>query len=739
MRYTPTTIEWSQIVHVLSKQAFQAIRCVLPLPTSRTLEQRRRREILFPIGITERTFVVLKGRLDDLKYGGPVGLACDDTKLLPSLRPHYDSERECYVLLGCVGKPMVLADPEELSRVIRQGKVEKAKKIRVWTIKIPLPRVPTIVLAAMAISDEQSAEQLFQYLQRLLNGLLSRGIKVISYAADGTSVERSVQRLLTASATQYNDYTIPHPGGRPPINLHIPLVGINRQPMAMIQDSNHGRKTYRNNAFSGARVLTLGNYTAMYSQFRLGAFDADGPLYRRDVEKLDRQDDNAATRLFSGHTLHWLNTSHPDLVGATVYLFVFGELIDAYQNRFLPLVDRVEMALRAYFFMEMWEDFLSRAAYAKSKHFLSPEARDITRFLVIGLLQLVIIYRDHLGGEYPLLPWLLTTEACEHVFGACRQIVKDFTMQDFHYMVPKLHIRLREHLFLSELSDGKERASGYNHTYTDTRGLDIVALATYPSDTDIRSATDVAFSGAQNLWAALGVEVNGLGSAHTGLARMPSIRTWYDEPQDSDDEDMESAHEEEDEDELDSEEEPDMLQIEHAIAKAEAQSMDTRTEDKVNSLTYAAAALCVQRSMTMYVNPITLASRNAQAISDMAKELADTLPSVRDPDERRPFWEGDMGDIDFDRLVAIRRAHHTVQAEKGVRTRGHVDSEHTIVPPVDVASASSAAPETGSKAAIEHARQAQERRLLVKIKDVLKDVDEPVRGITTGTGRDMRW
>jgi hypothetical protein len=69
----------------------------------------------------------------------------------------------------------------------------------------------------------------------------------------------------------------------------------------------------------------------MYSHFRTIAFE-DGPLYHRDVEKLDRQDDNAATRFFLGDTLKWLSDRYPELLGLVVYLFVFGELINAYQN-----------------------------------------------------------------------------------------------------------------------------------------------------------------------------------------------------------------------------------------------------------------------------------------------------------------------------------------------------------------------------------------------------------------------
>jgi hypothetical protein len=139
-------------------------------------------------------------------------------------------------------------------------------------------------------------------------------------------------------------------------------------------------------------------------------------LQNRDVEKLDRQDDAAATCLGSADVLEWLAKHYPHLLGVIIYLFVSYELIAAYQNRRMKHLERAQLALRALFFMEMWEEFLEKAGYPKAKHFLSHEACDIIRYLIHGLLQLVVIYRDNLDSVYPLFPWLLSTEPCEHVF-----------------------------------------------------------------------------------------------------------------------------------------------------------------------------------------------------------------------------------------------------------------------------------------------------------------------------------
>jgi hypothetical protein len=68
---------------------------------------------------------------------------------------------------------------------------------------VPLPKIPTIVVAAVAIPNTLDAEQLLEFLGQILDGLLQRDVKIVSYAADGSSTERSVQHLLAQKATKF--------------------------------------------------------------------------------------------------------------------------------------------------------------------------------------------------------------------------------------------------------------------------------------------------------------------------------------------------------------------------------------------------------------------------------------------------------------------------------------------------------------------------------------------------------
>ena len=240
-------------------------------------------------------------------------------------------------------------------------------------------------MATIPIANDLDATILLTYLEQVLHGLLDQKILVISYACDGTEVERSVQKLLVAKADEKIQHTIKNPHPNCP-DTTVTIAVLRGQPICMIQDSKHALKTFQNNLFSGARLLTLGNYTAVFQHIREMAFETGSPLYRCDVDKLDHQDDNAASHLFSADVLQYLSDHHPDQVGEIVYLFLFGEFIDAYQNWSISHHEHLKLVLQARYFLDSWETFLSQSGYKKSQDFLSREAVDIAQIIIEGYI-----------------------------------------------------------------------------------------------------------------------------------------------------------------------------------------------------------------------------------------------------------------------------------------------------------------------------------------------------------------
>jgi hypothetical protein len=72
-----------------------------------------------------------------------------------------------------------------------------------FCLQPPIPKIPTIILAVIPIPEDLpvKADDLTVYTWKIITGLLALNIPVISYATDGGTVERSVQRKVEALAT----------------------------------------------------------------------------------------------------------------------------------------------------------------------------------------------------------------------------------------------------------------------------------------------------------------------------------------------------------------------------------------------------------------------------------------------------------------------------------------------------------------------------------------------------------
>ncbi|KAJ7832421.1 hypothetical protein B0H14DRAFT_3712239 [Mycena olivaceomarginata] len=435
---SPLMMELSHTINMISPAAYEALKTFMPLPEARTLKRQQARRPKFPVDIRPRTFTMAKDHLASLNYNGPTALCVDDSELEAAIRPWYDEDREAWCALGAAGDPMILADPRSISR---------GHQVRPYRSSVK----------AKAITDKLDVDELFGISWTILCGLLEEGIMVCSYACDGTTTERDVQHRLDLKTDHYTtSFT--------PFTTLAPL-------MAILQDDLHLLKTIRNNAYSGARLLVFPNSVVMFSQIRDIALQK-GPLYQRDVLKLDRQDDNAAARLFSAATLEWLTDStcvNMDNIGLIVYLFVFGELVDAFQNRRILHIERVRMVLRAYFFLDLWERFLNVANYPTHKYFLSRESVDAIRIIIKGFFQILLIHRDHLPQRFALFLNLLGTALYRH-------------------------------------------------------GVDLAALSVFPSDLEITEASKLAWSDASDLFTLLGASPSELDGSST---RLPPISQWY--------------------------------------------------------------------------------------------------------------------------------------------------------------------------------------------------------------------
>ena len=173
----------------------------------------------------------------------------------------------------------------------------------------------------MPTKGDESAEQIFNILQTVLDFAHQSNINILSIGADGARSEFNAQTQIMNSASTYFTFDDPF------YNVHLKVPIINGKPLVRIQDPKHAKKTARNQLFTGARLLSLGIDTARYDQlFQLAQ---NHTLLKRDVINVDKQDDGAAYRIFHSETLAQIIESEnvpSNMIGLFVYLFVLGKL-----------------------------------------------------------------------------------------------------------------------------------------------------------------------------------------------------------------------------------------------------------------------------------------------------------------------------------------------------------------------------------------------------------------------------
>lgn len=86
-----------------------------------------------PMTICDQTFKLVVEHLEALNYDGPVGLSCDDSKLLSSLRLYWDGQKKAHFLVGAVGGPIEVPDPDDIKTLMSDPNVEKGTKVQ-WLI-----------------------------------------------------------------------------------------------------------------------------------------------------------------------------------------------------------------------------------------------------------------------------------------------------------------------------------------------------------------------------------------------------------------------------------------------------------------------------------------------------------------------------------------------------------------------------------------------------------------------------
>ncbi|CAB4446643.1 unnamed protein product [Rhizophagus irregularis] len=285
-------------------------------------------------------------------------------------------------------------------------------------------------------------------------------------------------------------------------NVHFKMPIYQNLPIITVQDPKHAKKTARNQLHSGARLLVLGNNVMLYRHLLTLAQAKNHAIYIRDVVNVDKQDDGAAYRLFHSDVLEQMyqnELENNEMQSLFVYLFV---------------LERIIMAMRGYFFLNMWAEYIESAnqlyssIFSISKNFISPQSFKIFTSLAESLILLIISHREFYS-LYSLYPWEHGIEAIEHLFGISRQITNDFSFYEFFKIQQR--VAYRDKIIRQGIQIQKEKtsASGYifdfNPNSISNENIDILRI--WPDDNAIYDAIKTAYNDAAGFIKALGIKL----------------------------------------------------------------------------------------------------------------------------------------------------------------------------------------------------------------------------------------
>ncbi|KAH9450993.1 hypothetical protein Pst134EB_018498 [Puccinia striiformis f. sp. tritici] len=168
-------------------------------------------------GLSLVNFERVSSILKDFNYAGPLAVGSDQTVCLKSLRAHNG------FLVGAQGGDLKFDSEENLKKITQRIILEKSfcSKLRAYTIQVPLPGIPTYVVALLASKDKENSTDIIETHKQVLHLCNQAGMKIISISSDGAANELSAQMEVVNLSDSHLCFSRP----KLDINIKIPLVG----------------------------------------------------------------------------------------------------------------------------------------------------------------------------------------------------------------------------------------------------------------------------------------------------------------------------------------------------------------------------------------------------------------------------------------------------------------------------------------------------------------------------------
>ncbi len=259
-----------------------------------------------------------------------------------------------------------------------------------------------------------------------------RGIHVAAFGGDGDSRLMKAMRIATLNSTPPTQEPllnlVPVSSLRPP---EIPLKWkswflLKPTPIAFVQDTVYIAVKLKSRLLKPSVMLVMGKYVAGGHHIRMiqHIFGKDQHgLTERDVNHKDKQNFDAV--------LHIIRASHlleniSDAAGTKLYIKIIECVVEAYLNKSLDPIQRIEKMWFAVLFLRYWRQWLLlHPNYTLANNFITNNAFRCVEFNAHALLTFLLTARSRNIDIF--YPWALGSQTCERTFRAARSLTSTFS------------------------------------------------------------------------------------------------------------------------------------------------------------------------------------------------------------------------------------------------------------------------------------------------------------------------
>lgn len=323
------------------------------------------------------------------------------------------------------GMPVPLSFPaQNVAEIVEHfsRKNEVAKFVNVVMAQPVSVDCPAFPLLLFASDGKYTAEDVTRRWAHITNELSKVNIKTLTIASDSEPKFNSAMRKLSLLGMKSNTFD----------NVEWFCSGLDEVSVGpfFLQDINHILTKLRNFLLKTRQFtskLQFGSYLYIkldHLLFLLKHLDKDEhPLTASILDPTDRQNVSSAKKICDDQVI-WLLKQHLKRTGGgtATFLQIMRDVTDAFSDRKLSPLKRVEKIWYSLFVIRIWRSFVtSKSNLTLKNNFLSHYTYSCIELNAHSLIHLMMYLKNNDLGEW-FLPFLFDSQACESFFRKVRSL-----------------------------------------------------------------------------------------------------------------------------------------------------------------------------------------------------------------------------------------------------------------------------------------------------------------------------